>query len=367
MTLARYLLWFICVLAWFSLLCALKYPFRKKRMIPIRIIIIVVKALLTVFTAYEVMVDESPVVYRLSFVLASLYVALFGDTLGDIIALPIMLLKKKGNNLIFQVVASAVCVITYLIAGTVNMQTVSANRFDVKSDKITEDYKVVFVSDLHVGSSQSLKTTQKTIDKIASEKPDLVLLGGDITDEMTTKEEMEEVYRLIGKLEAPVYFIYGNHDRQPDHFGTVEEKYSEDELINAISSNGITILKDEWINFSDELVIFGREDYSSEDRKALSDIDPRPEGCFVLQIDHSPYEKDDITNSGSDLQLSGHSHAGQIFPLKALYTVAGYDAYGFFHYGDTELYVSSGASGWSFPFRTENKCYYEVITLEPES
>ena len=50
--------------------------------------------------------------------------------------------------------------------------------------------------------------------------------------------------------------------------------------------------------------------------------------------------------------------------MQGVYRLAGYDAYGFFRHGDTDLYVSAGASGWSFPFRTEAGCHYEVITLE---
>ena len=86
--------------------------------------------------------------------------------------------------------------------------------------------------------------------------------------------------------------------------------------------------------------------------------------AYVLMVDHAPYVTQDIIDSGADLQLSGHAHAGQLFPLQGVYRLAGYDAYGFFRHGDTDLYVSAGASGWSFPFRTEAGCHYEVITLE---
>ncbi len=50
--------------------------------------------------------------------------------------------------------------------------------------------------------------------------------------------------------------------------------------------------------------------------------------------------------------------------MQIIYRIAGYDAYGSFRHGNTDVYVSSGAGGWSFPFRTEAGCHYEVITLE---
>ena len=102
-------------------------------------------------------------------------------------------------------------------------------------------------------------------------------------------------------------------------------------------------------------------------RKPIGDIPPRPEGSFVLLADHSPYETEDIIASGADLQISGHTHAGQLFPLQWIYRLAGYDAYGWFHHGETDVYVSSGASGWGFPFRTEAGCHYEVVTLQPSA
>ena len=70
-----------------------------------------------------------------------------------------------------------------------------------------------------------------------------------------------------------------------------------------------------------------------------------PDGPFVLSIDHSPYEKADIIEIRADLQLSGHSHAGQLFPLQVVYTIAGFNAYGWYRHGETDMFVSCGFSG----------------------
>jgi len=78
------------------------------------------------------------------------------------------------------------------------------------------------------------------------------------------------------------------------------------------------------------------------------------------------YAPEDTAASGADLQLSGHTHAGQLFPLRLIYNLTGYDAYGFYQHGDTTTYVSAGASGWNFPFRTEAQCQYDVIEFQPE-
>ena len=82
------------------------------------------------------------------------------------------------------------------------MQIVTPEYHSLASPKLTEAHRVVFVSDLHVGSSQSFDVTRKTIEMIGSEHPDFVILGGDITDDYTTKEEMERIQIEIAEKKA---------------------------------------------------------------------------------------------------------------------------------------------------------------------
>lgn len=367
MTVTRYLIWIGATILWFAVICAVQYPIRKRSLIPLRVILIIVKLFLAIVVAYTVMAIDTGLVYHTCFYLAAFYVALFADAVGDIFTLPLVIKKRKtkSNHNRIQIIVCAVCSVIYLVFGTVNMQTVSANRFSVTSDKLSQTHRCVFVSDLHVGSSQSMDTTKATIRKIDEEDADFVVLGGDIVDEYSTKEEMQEVFSLIGKIRAEVYFIYGNHDRQPTGAFIGGRTFTDEELESAILSNGIQIIKDEWVPISDDLVLLGREDATREDRLSCGEIPKRPDNAFVLCADHSPFETEDIIESGADLQISGHSHAGQLFPLRGIFDLAGYDAYGFYRHGDTDLYISSGASGWCFPFRTEAGCHYEVITLEP--
>ena len=363
MTVLRYIQWVFLTAACFAVLSALQHPLRKRPGVPAALPVLIVKALLCPALAYVVMVINHAFVFRFGLVLGALYVALCGDLLGDLLTLPAAVLKKDRRRA--APVAGAVCAVLYLIAGTVNMQTVTANYLAFSSPKLTESHRFVFLADLHVGSSQSMKTTEETIRRVMAEQPDFVVLGGDITDEFTTPEEVAQTFRMLGKIDAPVYYIYGNHDLQPGNAFSDWFAYSPEELDAAISESGIEIVKDAWIPLSEDLVLFGREDFSYGDRKPLEEIPARPEEAFVLLIDHSPYQTEDILASGADLQLSGHTHAGQLFPLQALYRLTGHDALGSFRHGDTELYVTPGASGWYVPFRTEARCSYEVVTLEP--
>ncbi|HAM14286.1 MAG TPA: hypothetical protein DCP91_00170 [Eggerthellaceae bacterium] len=364
MNVVLYIAWGLLVAAWLAALALLQRPIRARGRILPRILLAVGKCFLGTLVAFGVVVGDAPLPYWTIFALAASYVALFGDAVADLLALIVGQASKKMNRSRLQIALSIACTAAFLLFGTINMQTVSANHVEASSSKLASPHTFVFVADLHVGSAQSMQTTRQTIQRIGAEEADFVVLGGDIVDAFTTREEMEETFALFGAVKAPVYFIYGNHDRQMDR-PSAERAFTPEELEQAMRANGIHILQDEWARISDDLVLLGREDYSMPSRKDVGQIAPRPDDAFVLLADHSPYETQDMVASGADLQISGHSHAGQLFPLQAVYSLAGYDAYGFFRHGETELYVSSGASGWCFPFRTEEGCHYEVVSLQP--
>jgi predicted MPP superfamily phosphohydrolase len=194
-----------------------------------------------------------------------------------------------------------------------------------------------------------------------------VILGGDITDERTSAEDMKRIYEMIGSLGLDVFFVYGNHDLQSHGHYLSGPTFTPEELEEAITGNGIKILRDEMVQWADDLVILGREDGEDrEKRMKVDELPERPGDAYVICADHTPYIEDDILATGADLQLSGHTHAGQLFPLKYVYKLGVRNIYGEYKRGDTTLYVSPGISGWYFPFRTQAYCNYEVIKLSPE-
>ena len=93
-----------------------------------------------------------------------------------------------------------------------------------------------------------------------------------------------------------------NDDGTEVTVGPGDVTFTDAELESALLANGITVLRDEWVSVADDLVIFGREDAAGDSRKPLSDIADRPEGAFVLSVDHSPYDTKDIIESCADLQ-----------------------------------------------------------------
>lgn len=359
-----YLKWFAWAAGVFIAFELLQLPLRKKNIKAIFALMFVIKFMAAIVVAYCSMAFSNRFVWNLGYLPAALYGVLLSGAITDLVALVLLLFRKKDLKVSAVMAVSLIITAAFMIYGTVNMQTIVPKEHSYTSDKLKGEYKIVFLADLHYGSAQSPKTVEKALNDIREIKPDLILLGGDITDEHTTAEEMRQIYNQLGKLGAPTFFFYGNHDRQNhgDYLGGA--KYTPDELVKAIEGNGIKILKDELQMWGDDLAILGREnDEEGPDRAEVSRLPKLPPDRYVICVDHSPYLEDDIKATGADLQLSGHTHAGQFFPLRYVYRLGVNNIYGDYKLGGTDLYVSSGITGWYFPFRTEAHCNYEVITL----
>ena len=349
------------------ILFGIQFVIHKKTTWWIALIGFIVKLSLSALFAALAIAITSPLGWNFSFISVCLYVAFFGDALADVIGLIFVLCRKKPLNVWIRCGISVILTLAFLTFGLINMQTVTSKNHVYTSSKLKHEYVGVFFSDLHYGTVQTTDSIDKTFEKIKAENADFLLLGGDITDEYTTKEQLYEIYGKIAAIGIPTYYIYGNHDRQDRADPWAKGKqYTESELIDAIESNGIKILKDEYVYFAEDLIILGREDYSAgENRKKVEDLPPRPTDVFVLSVDHSPYQTQDIIDTKADLQLSGHTHDGQYFPLGYAYSLFVKNVCGESKVGDTQVLVSPGIAGWHDPVRTERRSRYEVITLRP--
>lgn len=275
-----------------------------------------------------------------------------------------------GASVGARVWASGLIPLAFAVAftawGVWNMNRVRATEYAVSSEKLTAPYRVVFISDTHYGTVQNRKALREAAAEISAARPDLVILGGDVVDDSTTADAMREAFATLGAIDAVhgVYYVYGNHDRQ---IYSSRKKYTEDELSAAIESAGITILRDEAVAVGDDLLLYGREDASRSGDPAgviAAEISASAEGRFVLMADHQPSRFRENAAAGADLQLSGHTHAFQIWPAGLLLKHFMY-CYGEYREGDARLFVSSGFAGWGYPIRTEKFCEYLDVTLTP--
>ena len=251
--------------------------------------------------------------------------------------------------------------------GYYNVGHIDRTEYIIETDKISADYRIVFISDTHYGTVQNPAVLQELMAEIGALEPDFVVLGGDIVEGGISKESMEEVFYMMGKLDSRygIYYVYGNHDRQEDR---EQRSFTDQELEQAITDNGIIILKDEYVEIGDDLILAGRDDvgyYEKRERLSTEDLLERADRKrYIIMLDHQPVEAAANGEAGADLQLSGHTHAGQAFPAGLFMRVMGIPCYGEYQESGCKLIISSGASVGVFPIRTEQHCEYVVIELK---
>lgn len=280
--------------------------------------------------------------------------------LGRFFAFPRSRAWRLGAQFILPIAITA----ALLIYGWINIGRVQQTSYTLTTEKPIrqEGYRVAFLSDLHYGTIQDPSLLPSYVNQINALQPDIIVLGGDIVEEGTSKEAMQEVFAQLGRLQAPlgVYFIYGNHDR---HMVPISGAYSDAELANVIESNGIRILEDEALLINGEIFLIGRADASGPRADIAALAQNAPENAYVISLDHQPGETKQSNAAGVDLTLSGHTHAGQIFPAGYVIGLFGGMPYGLYQNGSCVSIVSSGFAGWGFPIRTQGVCEYVIVDI----
>ena len=210
---------------------------------------------------------------------------------------------------------------------------------------------IVLASDLHIGYHNRRAELARWVNLINAEKPDLVLIGGDIIDRSlrpVTEGHYEEEFR---RLEAPVWTVLGNHE---SYAGLARaEQFFE--------AAGIRVLKDSVAHFKGVDVI-GRKDRSARSRAVLQDLAEGLEG-FTLLLDHQPDHLEEAEQAGIDFQFSGHTHRGQVWPVSWATDLMFEKSWGHYRKGDTRYYISSGLGLWGAKIRVGTRSEYLVLKL----
>ena len=286
------------------------------------------------------------------------------------------LIKEKHLNfipIIHKKGLLAIIIFTIIILGSVyGMNHIELTQYNLTTDKIdNKSYSILFISDVHYGTVQNTQLVKDSILKMNNLKPDIVLLGGDIVDERTTKDSMQEIFEELGKINSTygTYYIFGNHDRQPytSDYENGNRTFTDSDLNQSIEKNRIKILNDDKITINNDFVLVGRSDAEWEDSINRTDVNEilneSDLSKYIVVLDHQPVEYEENAQEGVDLQLSGHTHGGQVFPYGMIYDLSGRLNYGEYEIKDMKQIVSSGLTGWGWPMRNEAKCEYVLINI----
>lgn len=257
------------------------------------------------------------------------------------------------------IVAVAVGVTAY---GAYEAANPSITRFELSSPELPSEFdgvEVALVTDLHAGAVRSADFTQQVVDLVGEQQPDLVIIAGDLVDGTAARYSPE--LAPLADLEAPlgVFATTGNHEMFED---TVN-------WVTAFEDVGLDVLRNESVTLQQggaSIVLAGVDDATGEGvfapdyDAALAGVDA---AGFTLLAAHQPVQALDVEGRGVDLQVSGHTHGGQMWPINHLVPLEQPMLEGRADIAGTPVITSRGAGAWGPAIRVAAPPEVPIITL----
>jgi uncharacterized protein len=245
-----------------------------------------------------------------------------------------------------------------------NPKTETLNLSVNKKLDSSKTLKIAMASDIHLGTIIGKSRLDILVDRINSLNPDIILLAGDIVDEDLTpviKQNLGESLRNF-KSRYGTYAVLGNHE----YIGGAERanKY--------LVEHGVTVLRDSVAKINNEFYLIGREDaslgqFSGGKRKTVDELCVNIDHTKpIILMDHQPFHLENSVKNKIDLQLSGHTHHGQIWPLNYITNMIYEISWGYKKIDNTHFYVSSGYGTWGPPMKLGNNSEIMNIVLNFE-
>lgn len=229
----------------------------------------------------------------------------------------------------------------------------------VMGDSISEkSLRIVAVSDLHLGYTIGTKELSKWIDLINKENPDIVLIAGDVMDNSFRPLKERNFAEVLRQIKAPlgVYTCMGNHEYISGGDDGEYEKF--------FNECNIKLLRDSSVEIDSAFYVVGRDDKSNPNRKKLAELVSKlDQSKPIILLDHQPYDLHVAEENNIDLQLSGHTHQGQIWPISMITNWMYELDHGYKKKGNTHYYVSSGLGIWGGKFRVGTSSEYVVVDI----
>jgi len=279
-------------------------------------------------------------------------VFLFLDMLRLVLPMQRILFDNWVTFGVLAIVMSAVFVYGYF-----NYRNIRRVEVNVEINKPITPLRIVAISDLHLGYGIGKAEFDKWVMLINRENPDIVLISGDIIDNLIKPLEEQHLSFENMKSRYGVFACLGNHE----YIGTpLKISQSLDFLHHA----KVMVLRDTAILFNDEFYLIGRDDRSNSKRKSIQELlltldTTKP----LILLDHQPFHLEETAENGIDLQFSGHTHHGQIPPVswiaKRIYEIS----HGYLLKNNSHIYVSSGIGIWGGKFRIGTQSEFVVINL----
>jgi predicted MPP superfamily phosphohydrolase len=254
-------------------------------------------------------------------------------------------------TLLFMTIIPFLAIYAYIKA-----QKIKLKSFDLKIANLNDEIKLIHISDLHIGSIRNKKLLKNIVSKINSTDADLVIISGDLADGSCPIDDNSFLPFKDSKI--PIIFTPGNHDLYP----------GIENVINAVKSANVNVLFNEIFNFKGLQIIGipfsfeGNTTYgkSNNDNLNFNKFDPNQP---TVLINHIPVNWDTFSKLGIDLQLSGHTHGGQFYPMNWIVKLVFPFFKGIYENNGQYLCVTSGIGTLGPPMRWGTDAEMIVLIL----
>ncbi len=297
---------------------------------------------------------------------------------------PAMLHTMPKNLVIFGGFA-IVLILSVSIYGVLHARRVYVRHDPVVIEKSSSlpGLKIALIADLHLGYNSTKSHVRKIVDTINSQDVDLVCIAGDLFDnDFDAIKDPDEVADILSGIRSRygTYACWGNHDVNEKilagfTFPQKEKIVRDDRFSEFLNRAGITMLEDETVCIDDAFYLIGRrdEDMAKKEqfpRKTFAEItEPLGSSLPIIVMDHQPRELSEAADAGVDLDLSGHTHDGQMFPANIVIHFLWENACGVLKKGNMTSVVTSGAGVWGPAMRvgTNNEVVIAEVSFDPSA
>lgn len=281
--------------------------------------------------------------------------------------LPQSLFVDYSRTKFFTFIGITIIVGSIVFYGFINAQNIKVKNVDLvlpKKSGELDSIKIMFFSDSHLSTINEKTVLKEILSKMYEIKPDLILIAGDIIDDRSNILYRNNVHKQFQQLKAPlgVFACTGNHE----YIVGVED------AVNFLNSNGVKVLRDTFVTVANSIQIIGREDisinrFTEYKRKELNELVSLTRNDLpTIVLDHQPLKLENAVREGIDLQLSGHTHHGQFFPLNFITSKIYELSWGYKRKSNSQFYVTSGVGTWGPPIRTGSDSELIVLNIKFE-
>lgn len=251
--------------------------------------------------------------------------------------------------------AALILVAVIILYGSWNAGFPRLTSYDIVIQKDAGETKklhAVMVSDLHLGRTVDNRRLKEMVATINGLEPDIILMPGDIIQDTDIFIEQKMINTLAElKAKQGIYMSLGNHEY---YGGSVKG------TVDILKTAGIQVLQEKYVRTEGGFYIIGRDDPAatrsgSSRRKGLSEVmEGIDKNSPIILLNHQPIELNDAQKQGVDLQVSGHTHKGQIFPANLITSRIFEKDWGYLQKGTFQLIVTCGYGTWGPPLRIGN-------------